>query len=188
MADSYHHGNLKEELIKVGIEMINRDGVEGLSLRRAAEKCGVSHGAPYSHFKNKTEYLKAINSFVEDAFSSALLSAEGELTGMAQAYVRFFIENPAYYSFYMTYAGYSIDIKENSIESENSRPFEIFRSAAEKYLRQINVPENLIAVNIIKMWATVQGITMLAVMPGVTCDMAWEDYTDMLLNGKGGKR
>ncbi len=52
--------------------MINRDGIEGLSLRKAADKCGVSHGAPYSHFKDKNEYLQNINAFVEEEFSKAL--------------------------------------------------------------------------------------------------------------------
>ena len=76
MRDTYHHGDLKKQLILVGIDIINQEGLEGLSLRKAAERCGVSHGAPYSHFKNKEEYLKNINAFVENAFSEALMEAE----------------------------------------------------------------------------------------------------------------
>lgn len=36
MEKSYHHGNLKEDLIKAGIEMINKEDLAGLSLRKAA--------------------------------------------------------------------------------------------------------------------------------------------------------
>ena len=37
------------------------------------------------------------------------------------------------------------------------------------------------AMNIIKMWAMVQGITILAVMPSVSCHMDWEEYTQRLI-------
>lgn len=185
MKDGYHHGNLKEQLILAGIDMINRDGIEGLSLRRAADKCGVSHGAPYSHFKDKNEYLMNINAFVEEEFSKALTEAGDRETGdntvvkMAKAYVRFFSGNPNYYKFFMDYADFRINISETEIICENSRPFEIFRSAAQEYLK--GLPKDRMAMNIIKMWAMVQGITILAVMPSVSCHMDWEDYTQRLI-------
>ena len=56
----YHHGNLRKELIEKGIKMINDTGEEKLSLRKLAVECGVSNAAPYTHFKNKDELLKAI--------------------------------------------------------------------------------------------------------------------------------
>ena len=37
---SYHHGNLKEDLIEKGIEIINEMGEEKLSLRYVAKMCG----------------------------------------------------------------------------------------------------------------------------------------------------
>lgn len=36
---SYHHGNLKQELILAGIRMIEEDGIGHLSLRKAAAMC-----------------------------------------------------------------------------------------------------------------------------------------------------
>lgn len=39
MRDTYHHGDLKKQLILVGIDIINQEGPEGLSLRKAAERC-----------------------------------------------------------------------------------------------------------------------------------------------------
>ena len=45
---SYHHGNLREELIEKGIELINEEGEEKLSLRKVAKMCGVSNAAPYT--------------------------------------------------------------------------------------------------------------------------------------------
>ncbi|MBN1691012.1 MAG: TetR/AcrR family transcriptional regulator [Dehalococcoidia bacterium] len=57
----YHHGDLKNALIKAGIEILSRDGVRGLSLRKVALKAGVSHTAPYAHFADKQSLIAAIS-------------------------------------------------------------------------------------------------------------------------------
>ena len=43
----YHHKNLKNDLIEKGIELVNKNGINQLSLRKVAQACGVSHAAPY---------------------------------------------------------------------------------------------------------------------------------------------
>ena len=49
----YHHGNLKQEMIKEGIKLVTTKGDSELSLRKLASICGVSASATYSHFKDK---------------------------------------------------------------------------------------------------------------------------------------
>jgi AcrR family transcriptional regulator len=58
--NSYHHGDLKNALIKAGIEILAKEGVNGLSLRKVARKAGVSHAAPYAHFADKQALVAAI--------------------------------------------------------------------------------------------------------------------------------
>lgn len=58
---SYHHGDLKNALIKAGSEILAQDGVSGLSLRKVAQKAGVSHTAPYTHFTDKQALIAAIS-------------------------------------------------------------------------------------------------------------------------------
>ena len=43
---SYHHGDLKNALIKAGADILSKEGVSALSLRKVAQKAGVSHAAP----------------------------------------------------------------------------------------------------------------------------------------------
>jgi AcrR family transcriptional regulator len=57
----YHHGDLKNALIKAGIEILSKEGVGGLSLRKVAKRAGVSHSAPYSHFPDKQSLIAAIS-------------------------------------------------------------------------------------------------------------------------------
>src|ERR1035438_9484489 len=100
----YHHGNLRAALIEEGLQLIEEKGTRALTLRELGERAGVSRMAPYRHFKNKADLLGAISEagFTQfaDALESARNSAAGtflsRLTAMAQAYVRFAMEHPAY--------------------------------------------------------------------------------------------
>ena len=58
---TYHHGDLKNALIKAGVEILAKDGVSGLSLRKVAKRAGVSHAAPYAHFVDKQALIAAIS-------------------------------------------------------------------------------------------------------------------------------
>jgi AcrR family transcriptional regulator len=60
-AKTYHHGDLKNALIKAGVEILSKEGIEGLSLRKVAQRAGVSHNAPYSHFPDKQSLIAAIS-------------------------------------------------------------------------------------------------------------------------------
>jgi AcrR family transcriptional regulator len=60
-SSNYHHGNLKNALIKAGIEILAGEGVGGLSLRKVAKQAGVSHAAPYAHFTDKQALIAAIS-------------------------------------------------------------------------------------------------------------------------------
>lgn len=57
---NYHHGDLKNALIAAGIEILSKEGVGALSLRKVACRAGVSHTAPYAHFADKQALIAAI--------------------------------------------------------------------------------------------------------------------------------
>ena len=58
----YHHGDLRNALILMGIQMLKQKSIAQLSLREIAREIGVGHNAPYRHFRNKHELLEAIAS------------------------------------------------------------------------------------------------------------------------------
>jgi AcrR family transcriptional regulator len=59
-AGAHHHGNLRAALLAAAREIIAESGVEGLSLREAARRAGVSHAAPSHHFGNLAGLLAAL--------------------------------------------------------------------------------------------------------------------------------
>ena len=120
MDKKYHHGDLKIQLIKSGLQMVQEDGINKLSLRRLAQMCNVSEAAPYSHFKNKEELLIAIQEYVtqqllkclKDAYENTEYSNSPiAILNMGKAYVQFFINYPEYYSFLQEACYYNLSCR-----------------------------------------------------------------------------
>jgi AcrR family transcriptional regulator len=61
MPKPYHHGDLKNALIRAGAELLAQEGLGGLTLRKAARRAGVTHSAPYAHFADKQALVAAIS-------------------------------------------------------------------------------------------------------------------------------
>ena len=89
---SYHHGDLKRSLIEAGEDLLSRKGVSGLSLREVAKAAGVSHSAPYRHFRDKADLLAAI---AQRGFET-MIDAESELlrscTDPGEQFVRAYMD------------------------------------------------------------------------------------------------
>jgi AcrR family transcriptional regulator len=57
---TYHHGDLAASLLATGLELLEAEGAEGLSLRAVARAAGVSPNAPYRHYADKDDLLAAL--------------------------------------------------------------------------------------------------------------------------------
>lgn len=177
----YHHGDLRRLLIETGIEFINQEGEEKLSLRKIAEKCGVSNAAPYAHFHNKDEFIAAIQQYITDLFTTSLeetmqkyANNSALLPMLGKAYVMFFYRNPFYYDFLFSRKNIKIKLSLGNSDEQESTPLEILKKAAIKTFSKVNMPEKIIQDKVIAMWALVQGLSMIATMPNVEYDDDWE--------------
>ncbi|HNM97168.1 MAG TPA: TetR/AcrR family transcriptional regulator [Marmoricola sp.] len=99
---AYHHGDLRNALIKAALDLLNESGPEGVSLRAVARRAGVSHAAPYHHFVDKAALMDAVAltgfKMLRDAIMSAHSEAELGLQQYRQAgmaYARFGFDNEA---------------------------------------------------------------------------------------------
>ena len=59
-ARGYHHGDLRQALVSSGLELIEKEGTEALSVREVARRAGVSSAAPFRHFPSRTALMTAI--------------------------------------------------------------------------------------------------------------------------------
>ncbi len=101
----YHHGNLKQVLIDTAVEIISEMGAKELSLRKIAQKAGVSHAAPYRHFKDKNAILSSVakqgfSLMLERTQKNIAKSPGDELDHFAiigLSYIEFAIDYPSHY-------------------------------------------------------------------------------------------
>jgi AcrR family transcriptional regulator len=99
----YHHGSLREALLRAAEAALEAHGASSLSLRDLSRTVGVSHTSPRRHFTNKQALLDALarTGFQRlDATLGQVAKGRGrnfgtQLTRAAQAYVGFALKHPA---------------------------------------------------------------------------------------------
>ena len=100
---SYHHGDLRQQLLSVTEQIILERGVDGFTLREAARRAGVSPAAPAHHFKDAKGLLTEVAVLGFQEFGDALAAADQQggsdpaqrLRAQGQAYVHFAMKHPA---------------------------------------------------------------------------------------------
>lgn len=184
----YHHGNLRRALIEMGIEFIEQEGEESLSLRKIAEMCGVSNAAPYAHFKTKDEFIIAMQQYVMDLFSAALEKTAIEykddpslLPMLGKTYVMFFYQNPFYFDFLFSRKNISIKLSFDDADTDENTPLAILQKTATMIFRKVKLPEKVIQDKIIAMWALVHGLAAIVTMPNIEYDDTWETRIEEII-------
>ena len=100
---NYHHGDLKRALLDAARVLAAQRGIDGFTLREVARQAGVSHAAPYHHFRDKAALVEALGMESYAALAEALRRARDHakslgaerLCDLGVAYVRFAVESPA---------------------------------------------------------------------------------------------
>lgn len=93
-SDSYRHGNLREALIEDALKLLREKSVEELSVRELAERAGVSPRAPYVHFPQKKDLLRAVANRGFAELASVGAHANGDIIALGEAYVRLALGHP----------------------------------------------------------------------------------------------
>ena len=99
----YHHGNLREELLRAAEAALEARGVQQLSLRELSRELGVSHASPQRHFATKQDLLDALAIMGFERLDSVITKAtetrgqdfNARLTKVALAQVGFALKHPA---------------------------------------------------------------------------------------------
>lgn len=168
--ETYHHKDLKEALIQNGLLLLNEVGIKDFSLRKVAAMCGVSHAAPYKHFKDKDELIEAINNQVwnsftlklKDAVNSSDAEAKVQVMDIGKAYVQFMVENPQYLKFmFLSNNDKAIRIENNEFIGHEGTAFEVFKNIAQEYLVENGCDKEQQIGAILAMWSMVHGIALL---------------------------
>src|SRR5947207_9730644 len=165
---AYHHGNLKEALVRAALELIAKKGPAGFTFAEAARWAGVSPAAPYRHFRDRDELLADVARRGFDQFEAALAKAWDDgrpdpstaFDRVGKAYLQFAKSEPAYYSA-MFEAG--IPPKASPpLQEADERALGVLRTATERVVAtmpaQHRPPVLMMTLHI---WALLHGIASL---------------------------
>jgi AcrR family transcriptional regulator len=164
----YHHGNLKEALVRAALELIAQKGPAGFTFAEAARWAGVSPAAPYRHFRDRDELLASVAQRGFEQFAAALARAWDDgrphpfkaFERVGRAYLEFARAEPALYSA-MFEAGIPLETNPELREA-GERAFAVLRTATERLVAtlpsQNRPPVLMMALHI---WALSHGIASL---------------------------
>ena len=164
----YHHGDLKEALVRAALELIAEKGPAGFTFADAARWAGVSPAAPYRHFRDRDELLADVARRGFEQFTLALGKAwdDGKpdlmtaFDRLGKSYLDFAKREPSYYSA-MFEAGVPLDTDPN-MRVTSEAAFAVLRGAAEKLVALMppkgRPPALMVALHV---WSLTHGIASL---------------------------
>ena len=167
---NYHHGNLRDELMKVAVKHLHETGVEKLSLRAIARELEVSQTAPYRHFKDKNTLLAALATDGFKTLKKKMLAAIKQcennngcaLQSCGIAYINFARQNPEKYQLMF---GQGIIDRQQYIElmSNSKAAFNVLQEVIERGVQQGSFKDQGIEMVSNTAWALVHGLSTLII-------------------------
>jgi len=164
----YHHGNLKEALVRAALALIAEKGPAGFTFADAARWAGVSPAAPYRHYRDRDELLADVARRGFEQFEQRLADAWNDgkpapklaFERLGKAYLAFARSEPSYYSA-MFEAGIPADASPE-LRAAGDRAFAVVRRACEAITETFppgqRPPALMMALHI---WAMSHGIASL---------------------------
>lgn len=183
---NHHHGNLREALILAGLAILEEDGLSALSLRKVAQRAGVSHAAPAHHFDGKHGLLVAIATRGFQTFTKYMRDEQfrdgeeprAQLLGISNGYLKFAREHNALFRLIFT-----TEYKENIDAALQEASAEAYAVLAEVCANFEPSPAGS-GVNELKVWAAVHGYAELRAFTRSTDPVTGKpiDFADILPN------
>lgn len=188
---TYHHGDLQSSLLATATAMITEQGVETLSLRKLAERIGVSRTAAYHHFKDKNDLLSAIaaqgftawQTQVKKIFNDNKLTDKEKYHAFVHFYVRFATQNSAIYKLMFGSTLWKNEGKKEGEKPNSSQTlidvaypsFQYQVEMTETWQQRGILPKSQNSLRLAQVtWATLHGIAQL-VIDGIYADASQID-------------
>ena len=167
-AKPYHHGNLRVALLDAAIHLIAEVGPAGFNLREVARRAGVSHNAPYRHFRNRDDLMAAVAEQGFRELTQAMLggagsqaSARDRLKQAGLAYVRFALRRPQHFA--IIFDAPNFTTKHPDSADASARAFGTLVTFVEACQQEGSLPRGDTLQLALVAWCTVHGIAKLAI-------------------------
>jgi len=170
--DSYHHGNLREALIRAALNMIAERGLAGVAVAELARAVGVSAAAPYRHFRDRNALLaevarrgfEQLAAEMETAWDEGQPDPVGAVDRCGRAYLAFARREPAAFAAMFADSGFGEDA---GVRRASDAALGVLRRAAEAACAtgtaRRRPPALMVALHV---WSLAHGIAALFVGGG----------------------
>lgn len=181
MTDRKESQKLRKEMINKGVEIVKKQGIENISIRKIAVDCGISHSSPYRHFKNKNELIKAILKKISSIFSVKLIqnidfnqNRKEILSDMGFNFVQFASENPFLFdAMFLSRYIIPIKIKNKQLISDESLPgFDEFKQAVQKFSNENRIKTRS-DFELTQLWSFILGFSVVISHVDIKTDDEW---------------
>ncbi|MBL4612862.1 MAG: TetR/AcrR family transcriptional regulator [Emcibacter sp.] len=187
----YHHDDLRQKLLDAARDMIRAGGVEAVSLRKLADRVGVSRTAAYHYFKDKNVLLCTLaeegfrqwQEKVDAVFQDETKPLADRYRGYIRWYMTYAMANAEYYDLMF---GRAIWKQKTATDSLKSIAYEIFQKQV-VMTRQcqaqglLPVEEDSLRLAQVA-WGTLHGLARLLIDGIYTDDSPIDDICDCAAN------
>ena len=157
---SYHHGNLKQELILCACKLCEENGYETLSMRSIAKESGVSQTAPYRHFETKESLYAsvAMEGFKKlskvTSIDTSQKVTKKKLVETSVNYINFGLENANTYDLMFGTAVGDFSNYPELLDCANAT----YENMRLSFAKLANDSEEIIAYKCITLWSMLHGL------------------------------
>jgi AcrR family transcriptional regulator len=165
---SYHHGSLRQALLRAAERILERDGIQALTRRAAAREAGVSHAAQKNHFGDMTGLLSDLAAIGFQRIAAAMQeslrdsSSPGErLEAVGRGYVSFARAHPGL--FRLMYRSERLDMNHPALREAVAASGRVLHSAVGA-VREESLEGTLTlaqAAHVASAWSLVHGFATL---------------------------
>lgn len=166
MTKPYHHGDLRAALLAAAEEIVNRDGVAGLTLRGVARDVGASHAAPKNHFDDLAGLLSELAAIGFARFADRMANAaareaspQDKLNATGRAYVEFALAEPGL--FQLMFRGERLDKTRPALHEAMTRAFGTLTAAVEALHTDDPAAKRAARAHAARAWSMVHGYAIL---------------------------
>ncbi len=167
MKPTYHHGNLRKELLDQAQLELEESGVEAFSLRRVAKRAGVSHTAFAHHFGDARGLLTALTTLGFELLGQNLAKARSDakrrdrdqLVASGAAYVEFAQVYPQLFT--LMFASRHPDFSDAALDEASMAAFSSFIQDVRPDVRAGYVEDDAVNIPAMAYWARVHGLALL---------------------------
>jgi AcrR family transcriptional regulator len=161
-------GHLKAAIIEHAMSYVQKNSYKDLNLDTISRELNVSHGAPYRHFKTKTELLAslALDGFTDLADTQQAFidrhphGSRAQLVALSEAYVDFLIRRERLYDVMWDFT-WTPQVNPETAQAA-ARTFVLFTGTVRAYLETQGLEPSMQDEMQMSIWSLLHGLAVLA--------------------------